>query len=126
MTITWTRYDDANDTETDLGLPSIAVTCDVCEGKGAHSNRLGDITGSEWERDWSPDEREAYMAGRYDARCDECKGTGKVEVIDWASLETLNPAIAAEYRAHLEEERHFAVVQAAERRAEMGYDGYGW
>lgn len=55
------------------------VICDRCRGNGKHDHPAFDngITSEEWER-WDYEEREDYMAGKYDVQCDECSGSGKV------------------------------------------------
>ncbi len=53
--------------------------CDVCEGEGKHSHSLGCITSSEMD-EWSDEEQSRYFAGKYDRRCSDCDGKGKVKV----------------------------------------------
>lgn len=54
------------------------MICPTCHGNGSHSLRFGAISMEDFERDWDPDEREDYMAGRYDETCGTCRGTGKI------------------------------------------------
>ena len=59
--------------------------CPTCEGKGSHVNPSIDshgITGEEWDRDWSYEDRENYMTGFYDVDCYECHGKRVVPVPD--------------------------------------------
>lgn len=54
--------------------------CGRCEGNGHIDNPNSDgYTASEWQ-DMEPEDRDNYMAGRYDVPCHVCKGSGKVQV----------------------------------------------
>lgn len=53
--------------------------CDGCEGEGKHSKGLGCISSEEMD-DWSPEEKQDYFSGKYDRRCEDCGGSGKVRV----------------------------------------------
>ena len=57
------------------------VICDYCEGEGGHSRRFGAITSDEWH-EWDEESRHAYMSGKYDERCENCNGDGKVRILD--------------------------------------------
>lgn len=52
--------------------------CDVCNGDGGHSRRLGVIN----RDDWDDEEFGYYMRGGYDITCELCNGSGKVKEID--------------------------------------------
>ena len=58
------------------------VICGTCEGNGAHSRALGAFTMDEFNHSFDPDEQAEYFAGKYDRRCENCDGTGKVFVKD--------------------------------------------
>ena len=56
--------------------------CPTCQGRGTHVNRAIDgngITGAEMD-ELGEDFREDYFAGRFDVRCEECKGANVVPV----------------------------------------------
>lgn len=89
--------------------------CSVCSGEGKHSGHLGGFTQSEW-REWDYESRIAYRQGAFDKRCDDCSGTGKVQVTDWEVLEENDPELCSRYRQYLVDEDYFARIQAAERR----------
>lgn len=59
--------------------------CDTCKGHGGHSRRLGVIDHETWS-EWDDDERAFYMGGGYDATCDRCRGTGKVQEVNMEAL----------------------------------------
>ena len=59
--------------------------CDLCRGSGGHSNRFGAYSADEWN-EHDDEFRENYMSGRYDERCDDCNGSGKVLVLDEDAL----------------------------------------
>lgn len=111
----WTHYDE-DDNEVVYDLPMHWEICGTCDGEGKHSLHLGAITMDEWDRDWSYEEQEDYMSGRYDRCCEDCRGTGKVQVVDWESLKRENPEA---YEARMEwerEEADFRAISEAERR----------
>lgn len=71
--------------ELEVEVPCVFAVCGTCDGKGSHVNPSIDahgITGEEWERDWSPEERESYMSGGYDVACNECGGKRVVPELD--------------------------------------------
>ena len=58
-------------------------------------------------------EREAYLSGAYDVRCDLCEGAGKVRV---PVLSALSPEDREAYQEHLDNEAYYERERAAERR----------
>lgn len=71
------------DAEDECELPARYEVCDRCRGHGQICNpSIGAITSSEWHEDWDPEEQEAYLEGRYDVICPECKGRNVVLVVD--------------------------------------------
>jgi excinuclease UvrABC ATPase subunit len=54
------------------------------------------------------------MAGHYDRQCDDCDGTGKVQVVDEHQL--TEEQLRA-WKADVAEEREYEAMVAAERRA---------
>ena len=93
-------------------LPCTWGICEDCHGEGK-ADTIGAITGSEWAEDWDQDEREAYLAGRYDSACETCHGTGKVLVPDFTDY----PDLLALYEQDQEELAAMAAEQEQERRA---------
>lgn len=74
--------------DQETGCVTIRVkfgVCPTCNGKGTHVNPSIDshgITADEWDRDWSYEDREAYMSGGYDVSCYECHGKRVVPEIN--------------------------------------------
>lgn len=109
-----TIYDEETDTE--VQLPLKWVICGCCRGEGKSSLYIGAITasdrmpGGEWE---DPDDFEDYMNGEYDRHCDECDGTGKVQVVD---EELLTEDQRRAWKADCDEEEQYQAAVRAERR----------
>lgn len=75
--------DDLIEVETDVQFPAKWEICSSCNGDGKIVNpSIGAITSSEWENEWSFEDRENYMSGFYDVTCDGCCGAGKILTID--------------------------------------------
>lgn len=53
--------------------------CDSCEGDGKSSAYLGSFTRDEFDEHFDAEEADDYFAGRYDRRCEDCDGSGKVQ-----------------------------------------------
>src|SRR5690242_11130025 len=86
-TTTITYAGKNGDWDIKINLPAVAEVCDRCRGHGKHVNPNVDghgISPEEFAED--PDFKEAYFAGRYDVRCEECRGEKVVWVIDEARL----------------------------------------
>ena len=116
--IIWTRYveqDDGSELEEEVQIPAKFEVCDGCRGNGTHVNRNIDgngISSEEWG-EWDIEEREDYMSGRYDVTCEDCGGMRVIKVPDW---EHMDPKLAEEYSAHLDDEAHYARMCEMERR----------
>lgn len=107
-TIKW-RHTDDDDVEHEVALPGRWKICPTCNGDGKHSRHLGAITEEDRERDWSQDEWEGYVAGSYDTGCEECRGTGKVAVIDEPECKSQGREDdLADYNEHLRDEAEWA------------------
>lgn len=117
-TIEWERYVETDDgeEETVVDLPAKWEICSVCDGEGKHSHALGAITEEDRARDWDADEWEGYLSGAYDSPCGQCKGTGKVLVVDYATLERSNPELFAARVAWEESEDDYRALCEMERR----------
>jgi hypothetical protein len=73
-----------NKEEEMVSYPSKYTICEICEGKGKHTNPSIDgngLTSSDVE-DWDDDTWENYRGGLYDVSCWLCKGERVVEIID--------------------------------------------
>lgn len=107
---------DEDGNRTERTLPMVWAICGCCEGEGKSSLYLGAITqsdrepGGSWE---DPDEFAEYMRGGYDRTCDECGGSGKVQVVD---RKKLTDAEAEALHEEDEAEREYQAEVAAERR----------
>lgn len=112
-------------TETDDGepvehrIPAAWEICDMCAGDGKHSRAVeadgGGLTASELA-EWDHEEVETYFAGGYDRTCEDCHGSGKVLVTDWAALEAADPVLCSRYERHLRGVADDDREIAAERR----------
>jgi hypothetical protein len=113
MTLTFWSADGE---EISVEVSTHWAICPCCEGEGRVDNPAfsNGISGEEWANEWDEDEREAYMSGAYDVRCDECGGSGKVRE---PNLSSLTEEERKAYEEHLDAERYHAL----EREAEMRY-----
>lgn len=102
-------YDDENPDGREL--PTKLVICESCEGKGTSSAYLGAFTRDDFEEE-GPEFVEDYLSGAYDRACDECRGTGRVCVVD-------ADAMSAEDRAAYQEQREDDYADQAMRAAEL-------
>lgn len=74
---------DGNIEFTGIELPARRVVCPRCEGEGKHVNPAIDSHGiSPEEFDADPDFAEGYFSGRYDVRCEGCKGDRVIDEVD--------------------------------------------
>ena len=80
--ITCIIFDTNGDTIT---VPGKWEICPVCQGHGK-IDVIGCVTRSEREEDWTDEEWQDYLLGKYDSICATCEGTGKVIVPDWAEI----------------------------------------
>ncbi len=98
MTNRPTVFIETEDGEVEeIYLPYVWQICDDCKGSGTRDN-LGAITADEWNNDWDDDEKEMYLSGAYDVRCEDCDGTGKVQVVD---TERCDPKLRGSYYEQL-------------------------
>jgi len=108
----WT-YENEEGEEIEVQIPARWEICDVCHGEGKHSLDIGMITADEWNQEWSYEEREDYMSGRYDRQCECCCGSGKVKVAD---LDSMDPELRKRYEEWEREEAEYEAICRAERR----------
>lgn len=93
--------------------------CDTCYGRGSYVNPAIDSHGigsDEWDRDWSYEDRDRYMSGFYDQRCNACGGSGRYPFFDWDK----NPKWLCDYKEQSDKDAYY---EAQERAAELRY-GY--
>lgn len=80
-------WDEEEGTDVEVEIPAKFEVCPRCEGKGTHVNPAIDGNGlSREDFEADPDFEEAYLAGRYDVRCEECQGERVVLVPDEARM----------------------------------------
>jgi DnaJ-class molecular chaperone len=112
----YTLYDDDGAERT---LPTRWEICDACRGNGTTTRHIecdgGGFTASEWAEacDGDPDFSSDYFSGVYDRPCPECRGTGKVQVVD---EDAIDPEDRAAWAAQDEADRYIAAEREAERR----------
>ena len=74
--IEFTLYHPNGDEEI-VGLKTISVTCEICDGSGSVVDPVIDSCGiSPDEFGADPEFRDNYFSGRYDVKCSDCNGTG--------------------------------------------------
>jgi len=100
--------DDVYDGDNIKYLPTKWAICPVCHGDGTRR-----IVSDSCVEEMDSEEREDFFQGKYDVRCDECTGTGKVKVLDEARC---SPEDLAEYRIQEEQRIASEYEAAAERR----------
>jgi hypothetical protein len=109
-----TIYDE--DGVSEVQLPWKWEICRCCSGHGKSSRYLGAITMSDREPGGSwddPEDFEDYMDGYYDRMCDDCNGTGKVQVVD---EQQLTEEQLRAWKAECEEEAEYQAALASERK----------
>lgn len=112
-------YDKDGD-EREVQLPAVWKICTRCEGNGTHTNPSVDgngITASEF-MEWDPEEREGYFAGHYDVTCEECGGSGKVEVVDEEALKAQSPEDYVDWCENIGEEDEYQQMADEEAKWE--------
>jgi hypothetical protein len=102
-----------DDWSPDVELPAKWEICSRCRGDGTHWHPAFDngITAEDRDRDWDEESWQDLMNGLYDVRCEECKGSGKVLVVN-------EDAIPADLREAWEEH----CKAEAEYQAELAYE----
>jgi hypothetical protein len=63
--------------------------------------------------DQDPDFMEEYMSGGYDITCADCRGSGKVQVVDYSAM---SPELQERYEKACDEEMYYQAQRDAERR----------
>lgn len=80
--------DAINDGEiADFVVCEYQEDCSRCRATGEHSHRFGEYSSEEFS-DLDDDFRNSYLSGKYDAQCEECKGSGFIYLIDQDKLPT--------------------------------------
>ncbi len=94
----WSTDDEGYEVEDVRMVPARWIICDRCHGVGHHGNPAFDgMSVSTMQEEWDPEEIEDLFTGRYDVRCTECQGTGKVQ-------EPADPTDRAAYRTQQAEQ----------------------
>ncbi len=95
--------------------------CSVCQGSGTHVNPNIDsngITSDEWERDWSYEDRQAYIGGTYNVTCYNCNGMRVTPSIDERYLSAEQRELVSFIQKRRREEEDYAIE--CRREIEMG------
>lgn len=109
------------------GLPTKWAICDCCRGSGTMENPAfsNGFTLDEFYETFDDEEsREDYFAGAYDVVCDECEGSGKVQVLDVERCTFSQKRLAVTYRKEAREDAKEAREAEMLRRAEMPHCYY--
>lgn len=106
-----TIYDDEG---VETLLPTKWEICDNCRGNGTHVNPAIDGNGlSRDDPDLDEDFWDGYWTGRYDIKCDNCQGSGKVQVVD---RERVTPEQLTQLEEAYRDRADYEAECAAERR----------
>lgn len=113
MRIKFQTWDPESGDEIEAMVPGQYAVCPRCQGTGTHVNPAIDghgITESEWwGPDWDDESRDAYMTGRYDVTCYDCRGDRVVPDVDWEAWRREDPEAVAN---HKDTERSLAECDA--------------
>lgn len=119
--ITVTVY--SNTTEHEVKFPARWIICEACDGNATTTRHIecdgGGFTASEWAEACGddPDFADDYFSGRYDRPCDDCRGLGRIQVIDEEAVTGWREKILLKaYWAQERDNREIDAMQAAERR----------
>lgn len=103
-----------DDEGMETALPTKWAICQTCRGNGTHVNPAIDGNGlSMDDPDLDEDFWDDYFQGRYDVRCDDCNGTGKVHEVD---TERCTPAQLNALEQAYQDRHEYEAECAAERR----------
>jgi hypothetical protein len=106
-----------------VSFPARWIICEACDGHATTTRHIecdgGGFTASEWADACGddPDFAKDYFSGRYDRPCPDCKGLGRVQVIDEEAVTGWRQKILL--RAYHDQEcdnREIDAIHAAERR----------
>lgn len=112
------------DEEVEVEFPAKWEICSRCDGNGHHTNPSIDgngITSSEWA-EWDDEEKDCYMSGGYDIRCEAGCHDGKILVVD---TEHLSDDLRKDY-AEWEEQEYQRAQSEAEERYLRRMESGGW
>lgn len=120
-TIAVTLY--GNRGEIEWQFPARWEICPACDGHATTTRHIecdgGGFTGEEWAEACRDDEdfAEKYFGGFYDRPCPDCKGLGRVQVIDEERVTSWRDKIALKaHVAQLRDTAEIDAIHAMERR----------
>lgn len=95
----------------------IWIICPTCHGNGKvdHPAFSNGITSSEWA-EMDHDDRDSYMSGAYDVRCDPCGGSGKVQQPDIEAMTFAEKRVLVQQRRAERDVQDMLREEEAERR----------
>lgn len=97
----------------DMELVCKFEVCDLCRGRGTHTNPSIDCCGLTAEDFEDYDFREMYFQGAYDVPCNQCGGLRVAPVVD----EQANPKeLVDRYNEYMKSQYDHAAEVAAEKR----------
>jgi len=112
-----------NRDQIDVSFPACWAICPACEGNATTTRHIecdgGGFTASEFAEACHEDEdfAEKYFGGAYDRPCPDCKGLGRIQVIDEDAVTGWRERIFLRaFQAQERDSRAIDAIQAAERR----------
>lgn len=100
-----------------VAIPAMWAICDDCGGEGHNSRQFGAMTSSEFVECFDDEESRAdYFAGKYDRRCECCRGSGKVMTPDPSRLTFAHKRALVEARWAARADAQDRAAQRAEAR----------
>jgi RecJ-like exonuclease len=107
----------------EVTFPARWVICGACDGNATTTRHIecdgGGFTAEEFDRHCDGDEdfAENYFGGYYDRPCPDCKGLGRVQVIDEEAVRGWRQkTLLAEYHRQMADNRAIDREQEMERR----------
>lgn len=118
-------YDEEGDS-IEIDVPSKKEQCDNCDGNGRHIHnafREEAFTEYDAEREGLDFEEEVYnmQSGMYDVTCDDCCGTGQIDVVDFSQVDE---ELEEKIREYQYDQACFEAEARAERESEARMMGW--